>query len=354
MSANTKISWCDASWNPWIGCEKVSAGCKNCFAAVSTPARAFSVKWGGPRRRSAPATFNAPLRWNQRPWICDECGYDMTTPESKMYGLHLGTQLVKCPTGLHAVRHHRRRVFALSLGDWLDADVPTIWLVDMLNVIRRCPNLDFLLLTKRPENWSSRLQQAWAFKDSMPMDTINWIKDWVYDDQPPPNVWLGVSVEDQESADQRIPLLLETPAALRFVSFEPALGPVDFHSRLMWGQPENGQAHPGLSWLIIGGESGTGARPFDVGWARETLRQCRSAGVACFIKQLGSHPIHSLPKNSAGWTDFPCRLKDRKGADPTEWPAELRVREFPTSTPRPSLKESRARMVVENLACNPA
>jgi protein gp37 len=167
---------------------------------------------------------------------------------------------------------------------------------------------------------------------------------------PLPNVWLGVSVEDQATADERITLLLQTPAAVRFVSYEPALGPVDF-SRWMWpmhwhwdgnfGTPEQAIAAGAfaerkrqalvsayavfLDWLIVGGESGPGARPFDVAWARSAIRQCREAGVPVFIKQLGARPWEPVE----GVGPMPMHLKNAKGGVPAEWPEDLRVREFP-------------------------
>jgi protein gp37 len=158
---------------------------------------------------------------------------------------------------------------------------------------------------------------------------------------PLPNVWLGVSVEDQRTADERIPVLLELPAALRFISYEPALGPVDFSvSRDGTGDeitelddalgPPLGGDH-GIDWIIVGGESGPGARPFDVAWARSTIEQCRTAGVPVFVKQLGARPIaarHTIA-SLGGEVAEPLALRHRKGADPLEWPADLRVREMP-------------------------
>lgn len=163
---------------------------------------------------------------------------------------------------------------------------------------------------------------------------------------PLPNVWLGVSVENQATADERIPLLLQTPAAKRFVSYEPALGPVSF--RWMCAFPENAPRtamKPGgatnhldglrrLDWVIVGGESGPGARPFDVAWARSTVEQCREAGVACFVKQLGARPIDASTGENmhTRWTDpdgHGERIRHPKGGDWFEWPEDLRVREFP-------------------------
>jgi protein gp37 len=132
---------------------------------------------------------------------------------------------------------------------------------------------------------------------------------------PLPNVWLGVSVEDRASLP-RLDTLRETPAALRFVSIEPLLEDL---GRIRLG---------GIDWVIVGGESGPGARPFDLAWARSTVQQCRAGGVPVFVKQLGAKPYDG---DSLGHERYDLLLRDRKGADPAEWPEDLRVREFPRS-----------------------
>jgi protein gp37 len=163
------------------------------------------------------------------------------------------------------------------------------------------------------------------------------------------NVWLGVSCEDQKTADERIPLLLQTPAAVRFVSAEPLLGPIDLH-RYLSGHEENGVVlgrpagacvgwTPSLDWAICGGESGPGARPFDIAWARAAIKQCQDAGAPVFMKQLGSRPYSIEQDDFFRWwavedhgkkpLPYFARLKDKKGGDPAEWPEDLRVREFP-------------------------
>ena len=159
------------------------------------------------------------------------------------------------------------------------------------------------------------------------------------------NVWLGVSVENQATADERIPLLLETPAAVRWVSYEPALGPVDFKPWL-WPRcrrcggsmsipaPGGGMPCPsclnhqgverGIDWIVCGGESGPGARPFDLAWAHSVIEQGKAAGVPIFVKQLGARQLlDGVPRSEAH------RVKSRKGGDMAEWPPSLRVREFP-------------------------
>ena len=159
---------------------------------------------------------------------------------------------------------------------------------------------------------------------------------------PLPQIWAGVSVEDQRRADERIPELLATPAAVRWISYEPALGPVDFeqwlHCRSCGYTALDRRTHldhnrcplptPTLDQIIVGGESGPGARPFNIEWARSVIAQCRAAGVACFVKQLGAQPEHDPLGRGDGRT---CRLhfRDSKGGNAAEWPEDLRVREYP-------------------------
>ncbi len=170
---------------------------------------------------------------------------------------------------------------------------------------------------------------------------------WVrFDDSYPlpDNVWLGVSVEDQQRADERIPLLLQVPARVRFLSVEPLLGPVDLCScNPKWPDRHSRDCRLlSLDWVIIGGESGPRARPCHVEWVRSLVQQCKAAGTPCFIKQLGSKPVIGCARckdnpywgrTLSSWTRCPdCGLKgprDPKGGDPAEWPADLRVREFP-------------------------
>lgn len=347
MSEGTKIQWADDTWNPWRGCTKVSPGCKNCYAEISTPNRADRAKglemWGKGSPRIRAKDFDAPLRWNKRPWVCDVHGNFFCSHQEVN---KLGEPLCPiCPD----TTLHRRRVFSLSLGDWLDDEVPIEWLADMLDVIRQCQNLDFLLLTKRPENCLPRLRDALNFHEerigittSRPLTV--WLHNWIGGHEVPPNIWLGVSVEDQTRADERIPKLLEVPAKVRFISYEPALGPVSFADE--WMCQDDHCSHARLDWIIVGGESGPKARPFNVEWARSTIEQCKAAGVACFVKQMGALLVTD-DDNIFDWDDVVeldetpvvsgfsggrVILSDRKGGDMTEWPDDLRVREFPRMT----------------------
>lgn len=302
MGKTTGIAWCDHTFNPWIGCTKVSPGCDHCYAAVSRPAKALGINWGRgePRHRTSHHNWQEVGRWNA---AASRAG-------------------------------QRRLVFCASLADVFDNEVPIAWLADLWTLIDCTQHLTWLLLTKRIGNARSRMP-----------------------DHVLPNVWLGASVVNQEEADRDIPKLLATPAAKRFVSYEPALGPVDF---TVIPRIDHEHPHPqhydiaDLDWIIVGGESSQGgakARPFDIAWARSTVAQCKAAGVPVFVKQLGSC-VHA--RNDEEWDNWPdfdhgavehdvygfreeykgalCRprLRERAGADPAEWPEDLRVQEFPT------------------------
>lgn len=297
---DTKIEWATKTWNPVTGCSKVSQGCKHCYA--ETQANRF---------------------WGERSFTDVQCHSDR----------------------LEQPFHWRKpqRVFVNSMSDLFHEDLSPEFIADVFAVMAACKRHTFLVLTKRPEKMKrlvgsgpDGLVALWDIKAEayFGVDCNRYPLD---------NVWLGVSAEDQATADERIPLLLDTPAAVRFVSYEPALGPVDFAARVVvddfdvepltgrwvdrWGQ--TGGSYPRVDWIIVGGESGPKARPFDLAWARQTIVQCRAAGVPVFVKQVGSRP-YVTGGSDAGEPDpyFP-QLDDRKGGDMEEWPEDLRVREFP-------------------------
>lgn len=295
---NSKIEWTDSTWNPWRGCTKVSPGCANCYAEAL--ANRFGEPWGKGRPRVKSKSWNDPAKWNKHSFI----GSD-----GERYA---SAECTPTPT-------RRTRVFP-SRCDWLDAEVPIEWLAEFLELIHDTPNLDWLLLTKRPENWYQRVDEALTYCDE---DVAEWLAAWTdCVDMPergayPQNVWIGTSVEDQQRADERIPELLKIPAALRFLSVEPLLGPV---SVTRFGATTYQSA---IDWIIIGGESGPGARPCNVEWIRDLALQGKAAGVPVFVKQLGAR---SQAYQSTDWTV----QKHPKGGDPEEWPEDLRVREMPT------------------------
>jgi protein gp37 len=214
-----------------------------------------------------------------------------------------------------------RRVFVNSLSDLFHPDVPNAFIDRVFFTMALAPQHRFQVLTKRPDRMRDYIARfVWS--------TITFIHQW-----PLPNVWLGVSVENQHFADERIPLLLQTPAAVRFISAEPLLGPVDLEkSNPLWAgvRLADGERWTGtggkLDWVIVGGESGPGARPFDLAWGRSIVSECRRQGVPCFVKQLGAFATQTFNDVEV----HELALRDKKGGDPLEWPEDLRVREFPT------------------------
>jgi protein gp37 len=353
--AETTIQWADYTFNPWVGCQRVSPGCEHCYAesydkrvggAVDPATGTKALRWGpkAPRIRTSEANWLKPLKWNRDALAAGE----------------------------------RHRVFCSSLADVFE-DRPELveWRAQMLDLVVRTPSLDWLLLTKRPEHIARLLRGAVSFLEQNRgghCDAAIMLRLWLdgvgTEDgrpRPPTNVWLGTTVEDQRRANERIPELLQVPAAVRFLSCEPQLESVDLDPLTcpVCGGHEVSGMEPipdepgwctqpwcekcdeemgspgwqdGLSWVIIGGESGPGARPFDVGWARNLVRQCRSAGIAPFVKQLGA--CASDPENGLAGAALKVhpdaaalishRLKDRAGGDMAEWPEDLRVREFPS------------------------
>ena len=281
MGEATKIQWTDHTFNIAWGCTKISAGCTNCYADAQSHRYGFDV-WGpkAERRTFGDKHWREPIKWNaaaQRDGV-------------------------------------RRRVFCSSMCDvfedhpTIDAERARLW-----PLIAATPWLDWQILTKRAE----RMREL---APRMPL----------------PNVWFGVSVEDQATYDARWQRLAQTPAAVRFISLEPMLAPVDLCLNI-W------TAGTGPDWVIVGCESGPGARACDVGWIRSAVEQCKAAGVAVFVKQLGAAPyakrgdvydlLATTPVEITGGPENPLRLRDRKGGDPSEWPYDLRVREFPKEVP---------------------
>lgn len=308
MSENSKIEWTDHTWSPWYGCTKVSPGRANCYAETLNNRFHGGENWGNGKPRRKAKDWNKPRRWSRRRAL----GYG--------YGL-------------------RELVFP-SQCDWLDPEVPVELLAEFLKLIHDTPNLCWQLLTKRPELFMQRWRDVFRFvaNDRVEPHFLNWLAAWVGTQhcsvpgeppEPPRNVWVGASVEDQQRADERIPPLLQIPAVLRFLSVEPLLAPVDLLTPAFNGADSFGRM-AGIDWVIIGGESGDGARPCNVNWVRDIRDQCKAAGVPVFVKQLGKVPVIDRPDGSGHVETFPCELiKHPKGGDPTEWPKDLRVREMP-------------------------
>jgi protein gp37 len=277
---NSSISWTHATFNPWQGCTKVSAGCAHCYAET------LSNRWGKDlwglgreRQRTSAAYWKQPLAWNR---------------EAEKSG-------------------ERRRVFCASMADVFDSAAPEEWRKDLFALIAQTPWLDWLLLTKRPDYILGYTREG--------IESI--FRE---------NVWLGVSVENQEAAEKRIPILKMIPVAVRFISAEPLLGPLDLNYPIglfpkgpqyccsglddygmkdcaCAGQPIDPPLIYGISWIIAGGESGPGCRPMNIDWAEDLKRQADAAKVPFFMKQAGGFP--------------------NKRESLNDLPSELQVRDFP-------------------------
>ncbi len=255
----TTINWADYTFNPWHGCTEVSAGCDNCYAAALDRRHLHSEKehWGpGVERLIMNASiWEQPLAWNRK-------------------ALREGAG--------------RPRVFCASMADWADKEAPDGQRAKLWNIIRQTPALDWLLLTKRPQNVLKYLPDDWGNGYS--------------------NVWLGVTCENRRQGVPRLEILRKIPARVRFVSFEPLLEDLSTLNL------------KGIHWAILGGETGGSARPIAVEWVRSLLNQCRSCGVEAWVKQLGRCPMvgHEplIVRDEDG-------KRDLKGDDPTTWPTSL-------------------------------
>jgi protein gp37 len=304
MADNTHIQWTDATWNVVTGCTKVSEGCRHCYIERTPPFRVQGRRFTGPRGAGAPGATTGvllhpdrldwPLRW-RRP----------------------------------------RRVFVNSLSDLFETSVPDAFIAKVFQIMGAARWHTFQVLTKRPGRMASlvpRLPDLLSASDLAPVAPRASVTSW-----PLANVWLGTSVEDQQAANRRVPTLLATPAAARFLSCEPLLGPIDLGLAVCDGVAAYGHglsritvhtagccttAVGKLDWLIAGGESGPGARPMHLDWARDLLAQCTAAGVAPFVKQLG-----------ATWARQ--HGADPNGGDWDHWPKDLRVRHYPAGGVKP-------------------
>lgn len=249
MAENTAIEWCDHTFNPWVGCTKVSPGCDHCYAEAWAK-RSGSVKWGGDRRLTTPANWRKPLQWQAK------------------------------AAEFQALHGRRQRVFCASLADVFDNAAAPQWRVDLFRLIAMTPSLDWLLLTKRIGNASEMIKQAvdGARCARLPNKTPQW---------PWPNVWIGATVCSQEEADRDIPKLLDVPARVLFLSIEPMLGPIHLPTAKAFGLHGFGVHVRGVDWVICGGESGPNARPMHPNWALSLRDQCAAAGVPFLMKQMG-------------------------------------------------------------------
>jgi len=300
MSENTKIEWCDHTFNPWVGCTQISPACDNCYAKAWDQ-RFFSgpsLHWGAGVARKRTKTWGDPVKWNKSNFYeCSVCGWRGCDKDDEFSRPKKGC--------IHILAPARQRVFCASLADVFDNEVDPKWRADLFRLIDDTQNLDWLLLTKRVGNADDMMFEA--RQQLLMPDEIDLPVIW-------PNLWLGATICNQEEADRDIPKLLAVPAHKRFLSMEPLLGPVDV-SKYMWPvhprwpakykTPKEALADGAevtyhrqalisrdwadhlVNWVIVGGESGSNARPMHPDWARSLRDQCEAAGVPFLFKQWG-------------------------------------------------------------------
>ncbi len=347
MAETTKIAWCDATWNPWIGCSHAHTGCDNCYA------QSYFRRFGavGRRIKTSEANWRKPAAWERkliaaREQYSDEraefetLGPPPATFRRPEFRVMCGSLMDLFEDWPHPVNHHtgrqitiaaETRIATLPRGKRLAtlADLRR----DVFQVIDATPNLTYVVPTKRPEN----VRGMWPCKECG--RTVAQPCLYARATAFRPNVHLLYSASDQPTLDAGLPHLLACRDLVPVLglSLEPLVGPVDLGHPAGWAACA---VRGGVNWVIVGGESGPNARPCDVEWIRSIVRQCREAGVACFVKQLGSFPCwaphgfdHSgLKCSDKQWWDHGgqrIHIKHPKGADPAEWPEDVRVQQYP-------------------------
>jgi protein gp37 len=246
----TTIEWTDASWNPIVGCTEISPGCANCYAARLAATRLkYTPQYKGLATIDNPPANIGP-RWNG--------------------------EIRFIPERIEEPKHWKkpRKIFVCDMGDLFHENVADEWIEKVLITIHDCPQHTFQVLTKRADRMLAWFQKEWTIYGNFAA--------------PLPNLWLGVSVENQHFANERIPLLLHTPAHIHWISAEPLLGPLDMKG--LFTLRERSTLHPGwegLDWVVCGGESGPNARPLHPDWVRSLRDQCNDSCVPFFFKQWG-------------------------------------------------------------------
>lgn len=305
MSDHSSIEWTDATWSPTLGCDKVSEGCRSCYAIRT----AYRQEYGFKRADYAGLTRRLPdgsLNWTGK------------------------VNLLESRLKLPLTWRKPRRIFVDSQSDLFHDDVPYEFVAAVFGVMLATPHHTYQVLTKRPERMREFMltegDRVWGPNRGAFCEWLAWGRNafngstlvledlWERAHWPPRNVWLGVSVEDQCAADERIPLLLQTPAAVRWLSCEPLIGPVDLQEP--WPPtaplPGSGSVYAPwmiqqLDWVVAGGESGPKARPCDPDWVRSLRDQCQAAGVAFHFKQWGgaTHAAHGRELDGRTWDEYP-------------------------------------------------
>ena len=341
MAENTKIQWATHSFSPWIGCAKVHSGCANCYAEAM--AGRLGVVWGpnGTRRRTAESTWRQVERWDRQAQKAVDAISAWNHVAASEPALHKPIARPRVFPSLCDPFEDWQGPIYDSAGDVICHQLPPgtgthrndpIDMADLRRdffaLIDRTPNLDWMLLTKRPEN----VRRMWP---ATPVGYATQREPTAEDYRE--NVWLLYSAYDQATLDTGLPDLLACRDLVPVLglSAEPLLGPLNIVATVesWWNTSRAGTCtaecldlRDWLDWVIVGGESGPNARPCNVEWIRSIVRQCGEAGVPCFVKQLGAKPIASIHEGIGRWKPDIC---DPKGGDISEWPEDLRVQEYP-------------------------
>jgi protein gp37 len=310
----TSIEWTDETWNPLVGCSKISAGCQNCYAIGQAHRNAAIAKTHPNPGRLAYYEGLTEKRGDRLEWT----GQVNFIPDA-----------LSIPIGWKKPR----RIFVNSMSDMFHESVPFEWIDQIFAVMALTPQHTYQILTKRPDRM---LEYCRSAKNRIRIAAVDMgrICGIAHDrfeqcdfEWPLPNIWLGVTVENQRAADERIPLLLQTPAALRFLSCEPLLEEVSIENISGWHESFTADYRSQINWVIVGGESGHGARSTQISHIDSIVSQCQYAKVPVFVKQLGAKPVTGCGDS---WP-----ISDRKGAIVSEWPEHLRIQEFPETAQSP-------------------
>lgn len=371
MTEQTKIQWADHTFNSWRGCTKVAAGCTNCYAEATSKRNPRTLGiWGdnGTRVVAAESQWKQVEKWNRDAgvaydrWFAHDCRGDKHNPKphrprvfvasladvfedwkGAMVNSH-GDTLMLCPNGHIDGSVWKETPSEIECSSECGEMMLPLTMADvrarLFRLIDDCPNLDFLLVTKRPEN----IPAMWPVNYGFDVDQSTGAAKAPHRE----NCWLITSIANQEDADRNIPMIASFDNELCPIiglSVEPLAGPIKLRSSHL----------SYLSWVIVGGESGPNARPCNVEWIRDIIRQCKAAGVPCFVKQLGAKPYYCDERHDGGMANYgklvSCRgdvcqqpvITDPKGGDPSEWPEDLRVRQFPKNPQKPMAKFSNER-----------
>jgi len=300
----TKIEWTNETWNPILGCSKISAGCKNCYAIFqSYRNKAISQKLKEDGKNLGRLAY-----------------YEKLT-EKDDFGIDWSGEIVFVPEALEIPLKRKKPTmyFVNSMSDLFHENVPNDWIDQIFSVMAISKHHTFQVLTKRPQRMRDYLlnDETQTFLRNLAQNNLGFLE----------NVWLGTTCENQKTLDKRLPFLLETPAKVRFLSCEPLLENINLNldGIIDIFDEEIGEAtvqpKDALHWIIVGGESGHNARPCNQSWLRSIVEQCQKFNVPVFVKQLGSNVVNE--------NEFSLRLHHRKGGDIEEFPTDLRIREFP-------------------------